>query len=70
MSKQIDVRHIQRTIEFCREKQREYAEMSASFSRQGLDHLAGWYEGRGGAFESTADWLETDIACFAEEAAQ
>ena len=70
MSKQIDIRHIQRTIEFCREKAAEYAEQAASYKRQDFEALGNWYEGRGGAFESAAEYLQADIDIFAEENAQ
>ena len=68
--KVINTRHIERSIEFMAEKAAEYNELAASYERQGLEHLAGWYEGRAGAFESAVHYLQTDIDVFAEEAAQ
>lgn len=64
MSKMIDVRHIENTIAFLTAKRDEYNEMAESYKRQDFEALGNWYEGRGGAFGSAADYLQSDIDHF------
>lgn len=66
----IETRHIQRTITFLTEKSAEYFEMAASYKRQDFETLSQWYEGRAAAFSAAAEYVQTDLDIFAEEAAQ
>jgi hypothetical protein len=66
----IETRHIQRTITFLTEKSAEYFEQAASYKRQDFEALGNWYEGRAAAFAAAAEYVQTDLDIFAEEAAQ
>lgn len=70
MSKVIETRHMERNANFLTEKGEQYLEEAASYKRQGFEALGNWYEGRGEAFISAANYIRTDIDIFAEEAAQ
>ena len=66
MSEFVKVEHIQRTIEFCRAKEAEYAEESKRYAEIGIDTMSNWYEGRGCAYGQAATFLERDIELFGE----
>lgn len=70
MSQVIDVKHIQRNIEFLTQKAEEYTELAASYKRQDFETLGNWYESRAAAFEAACEYIQTDIDIFAEEVAQ
>ena len=60
----IDTKHVIKTIEFLEAKAAEYAEQ---MEKQHTENMEGWYEGRGGAFESAAKWLRNDLLAYAED---
>ena len=62
--KTIDIKHIIRTIETMEAKAAEYAEKATGNVTENLD---GWYEGRGGAFRTAAEWLRNDLDLFADD---
>ena len=62
----IEIKHIQRTIEFCRAKEAEYAKESKRYAGHGIEGMANRYEGRGDAFGQAANFLERDIELFGE----
>ena len=59
MSTIIHTDHIEQTIAFMRKKAASYAKSAIDAP---TEDLRGWYEGRGGAFENAAEWLELDIS--------
>ena len=69
MSKVIETRHIERTMQFLTTKAAEYREKFEDYANLDMPELAEWHKARGEAFLAAVEYLEVDLDIFAEEQA-